>query len=59
MSAYSDPEVVWRIHKPYHAGLIVASPSHERVQTLLAHYSNRFALDFLTVGPTKEATRTA
>jgi hypothetical protein len=37
----------------------VASPSHERVQTLLAHYSNRFALDFLTVGPTKEATRTA
>lgn len=59
MSAYNDPEIAWRIHKPYHAGLIVASPDHERVQALLAQYSNRFARDFLTVGPTQEATRTA
>lgn len=59
MSAYSEPEIVWRINKAYHAGLVVTSPDHARVQKLLAEYSVRFSQDFLTVGPTKEAKRTA
>ncbi len=31
MSGYTDPEIVWRVPKARHAGLIVASPSAERV----------------------------
>lgn len=59
MSGYQDPEVVWRIDKAYHAGLVVASPDQARVEHLLQLYSERFAHDFLTVGPTKEAKRVA
>jgi len=53
-SAYSDPEVVWRLKKQYHAGLIVASPDAGRVQLLLDSYSRRFAEDFLAVAPPLE-----
>lgn len=48
LSAYTDPEIVWRIPKKYHAGLIVASPDAERVRALLEGYAERFAHDFLT-----------
>jgi hypothetical protein len=58
MSAYNDTEVVWRLNKEYHAGLIVASADPQRVQALLGDYANRFARDFLNVQPPKEATRT-
>ncbi len=51
MAAYADPEVVWRLDKRHHAGLIVRSPSPERVETLLAHYAARFAADFTATLP--------
>ncbi len=50
-SAYDDPEVVWRMEKDYHAGLIVASPSLDRVKELLASYTERFYHDFVAVQP--------
>jgi biotin carboxylase len=50
-SAYNDPEVVWRMHKKYHAGLIVASPNPQRVDELLNAYSQRFYDDFVVVHP--------
>jgi biotin carboxylase len=53
-SAYDDPEVVWRIDKRYHAGMIVRSSSPERVQQLLQGYSERFVHDFLAVLPPQE-----
>lgn len=59
MSAYRDPEVVWRVHKKYHAGLIVSSPDPGRIQELLNRYTQRFAEDFLAIGQAKEARRTA
>lgn len=58
LSGYQDPEIVWRLNKEYHAGLIVASPSGERVEALLNSYMERFAHDFLAVGRPKEAKRT-
>ena len=58
LSAYDDSEVVWRADKPYHAGLIVASPSYERVEELLAHYTERFAADFSTSAPPMGPQRT-
>lgn len=51
LSDYQDPEVVYRVHKQHHAGLIVASPKHERVEQLIHDYSQRFAHDFLAVAP--------
>ncbi|MCS7325381.1 MAG: ATPase [Anaerolineae bacterium] len=47
LSAYNDPEVVWRLEKKHHAGLIVASSDSERVRVLLEAYAARFAVDFL------------
>lgn len=49
--AYSDPEVVWRLRKPHHAGVIVRSPSFARVQELLGQYIGRFGQDFVATLP--------
>ena len=54
LSAYTDPEVVWRLQKPNHAGLIVRSASRERVDELLASYSERFQRDFVASLPAAE-----
>ncbi len=51
LSAYDDPEVVWRLHKKNHAGIIVASDDQERVESLLDNYGQRFAADFLASAP--------
>ena len=51
LSGYSDPEVVYRVDKKHHAGLVVASPDPGRVESLLNDYANRFAGDFLAVLP--------
>ena len=57
MSAYDDPEIAVRVRKPHHAGLIVTSPSAERVQQLLDDYTRRFYADFhATAPPLKSAT---
>jgi biotin carboxylase len=50
-SAYSDPEIVKRIRKAHHAGLIVASPDRHRVQQLLDSYVPRFYNDFHASAP--------
>ncbi|HMA36257.1 MAG TPA: ATP-grasp domain-containing protein [Chloroflexia bacterium] len=51
MSAYQDPEIVWRLDKDNHAGLIVAAPNPERVQALLDAYLPRFQQDFFATLP--------
>ena len=50
-SAYTDPEIVERIKKYHHAGFVLKSPSPERIEQLLASYSQRFATDFLAREP--------
>jgi biotin carboxylase len=49
--AYDDPEVVGRIRKAHHAGLIVASPDAARVEALLDDYGRRFYRDFHASAP--------
>lgn len=51
LSAYAAPEVVWRMSKKQHAGLVLRSDDPSRVQALLDEYSYRFAQDFLAVAP--------
>jgi biotin carboxylase len=53
-SAYDDPEIFYRVRKRHHAGLIVSSPSLERVNELLDDYGRRFAEDFIAVLPPLE-----
>ena len=53
-SAYDDPEIVKRIRKSHHAGLVVASPSGGRVTALLDHYEPRFFADFHASAPPLE-----
>ena len=56
LSAYDDPEVVWRMSKRYHAGLIVSSPDAARVESLLNSYAERFTHDFLAVMPPRQSS---
>jgi biotin carboxylase len=56
-SGYSDPEIVMRIRRPYHVGLVVASPDPERVGRLLESYSRRFLADFAATQPYPETLR--
>ena len=57
MTPYADPEIVYRVQKEFHAGLIVASPDASRVQALLDSYVPRFANDFLAWQPPMETGR--
>ena len=50
-SSYDDPEIVYRIRKPHHVGLIVCSPELERVLFLLNQYASRYMHDFTAVEP--------
>jgi biotin carboxylase len=56
LSSYNDSEVVWRMTKRYHAGLIISSPDAGRVESLLNSYAERFARDFLAVMPPKQSS---
>jgi biotin carboxylase len=53
-SGYNDPEVVLRIKKRHHAGLILRSNDPGRVPALLERYAQRFAEEFLAVEPPRE-----
>jgi biotin carboxylase len=53
-SAYNDPEIVWRMDHEYHVGLIVKSPSYERVKELLHRYAERVQRDFHASAPPRD-----
>jgi biotin carboxylase len=50
-AGYDDPEIVWRMQRKQHVGLIVASPDAERVGALLDGYMDRIYHDFHAVLP--------
>ena len=56
-SAYNDAEIAYRIHKEYHAGFVLKSPDHKRIDHLLEDYGNRFMHDFAAAMPAKETLR--
>ncbi|MEO8129728.1 MAG: ATPase, partial [Bryobacteraceae bacterium] len=45
-SAYTDPEIVWRMNREHHVGFIVKSVEPSRVQALLDEYVERVQRDF-------------
>lgn len=50
-SMFDAPEIVYRMKKHHHAGLIVRSADPDRVRALLESYSVRFAETYLAVAP--------
>ncbi|GAC1446487.1 MAG: ATPase [Pyrinomonadaceae bacterium] len=56
-SAYDDAEIVWRMNKEHHVGLIVRSPDAVRVTHLLDSYTMRFREDFTAVRPPLESSK--
>ncbi|HEY8227842.1 MAG TPA: hypothetical protein VIG25_21405, partial [Pyrinomonadaceae bacterium] len=48
-SGYVNEEIVYRVKKRHHAGLIVRSKRLERVNELLDDYARRFVDDFVAV----------
>lgn len=56
-SAYLDPEIVWRMNREHHVGLIVRSPDPRRVRELLEQYVVRVRQDFhAAVAPRQAAS---
>ncbi|HXI22350.1 MAG TPA: ATP-grasp domain-containing protein [Pyrinomonadaceae bacterium] len=53
-SAYDDAEIVLRVVKPNHVGLIIRSKRHQRMIELLDQYVARFHHDFTAVVPVEE-----
>jgi hypothetical protein len=48
---FEAPEIVLRLKKHHHAGLIVRSEDPERVRALLEEYAARFAREYLATAP--------
>lgn len=53
-SNYTDTEIVYRVKKNYHVGLIVRAATQERVRELLNGYALRFVDEFCAVAPPLE-----
>jgi biotin carboxylase len=53
-SAFNAPEIVLRMKKHHHAGLIVRSPDASRVQELVDTYATEFTQQFLASMPVPE-----
>lgn len=53
-SHYTDTEIVYRVTKPKHVGLIFYSNKQKRLAELLQIYAERITNDFLAVAPAKE-----
>ncbi len=53
-SAYTDDEIVYRVKKQKHVGLIFRSKKQKRIEELITTYTERITNDFLAVVPVKE-----
>ncbi len=53
-SHYADDEIVYKVNKPKHVGLIFHAAKQKRVDELMTQYVERITNDFLVVAPVKE-----
>jgi len=53
-SVFSDPEVVWKLEKRHHVGLVVTSPDNSRVAALIDSYTELVRKDFHASAPPRE-----
>ena len=50
-SEFNDPEIKWRMKKPWHIGFIVVAETEEKVRTLLSNYAERIAARYHASAP--------
>ena len=50
-ASFTDPELVWRMHKKWHIGLIVKAPETMEVLRLLDNYTRRIQKEFHASAP--------
>ncbi len=53
-SHYTDEEIVYRVTKPKHVGLIFEAETRARMSELIDSYRTRITEDFLEIAPVKE-----
>jgi hypothetical protein len=53
-SSFTEPEIVWRMHKKHHVGFIVKSPQRQRVAELLQLYTERVRRDYHASAPPRK-----
>jgi carbamoylphosphate synthase large subunit len=53
-SSFSEPELVWRMRKKHHVGLIVKSPQREKISELLKVYTERVRNDYHASAPPRD-----
>jgi len=53
-SSFTEPELVWRMHKKHHVGFIVKSPQRQRVAELLQLYTERVRRDYHATAPPRK-----
>jgi hypothetical protein len=51
MSSFNDTEIVWKMNKAWHIGMIVSSDTQERILELLDKYTQRIANEFHASAP--------
>ncbi len=51
LSGYTDEEIVLKLHKTHHAGILLRSKDEKRTKNLLESYALRFLEDFCAVMP--------
>jgi len=56
-SSFQEPELVWRMQKRHHVGLIVKSADSARVRELLEAYTQRVGNEYHASAPAKETVR--
>jgi hypothetical protein len=54
-SSFTDAEIVWRMSKPWHIGLIVAADTREQVLELLDAYTHRISTEFHASAPAPDS----
>jgi biotin carboxylase len=53
-SVFNAPEIVWKMNEHHHVGMVVQSPSSERIQQLLDEYAGIVQRDFHASAPAKD-----
>ncbi len=56
-SHFTEPELVWRMHKRHHVGFVLKSPDYNRVTELVELYTKRVQNDYHASAPAKETVR--
>lgn len=53
-NSFNDKEIVWRLNKKYHAGLVIVSKKNERISELIDVYTKRFYDEFFISQPIRD-----